>query len=115
MKKFITISLLLLSLPVQADKELTGLQIASNIGLVVDWAQTREIAVNDDYLETNPVLGSRPTTGDVNRYFVGVILLNNIIGEVLPKPLAKTWYGSITLIQMNAVRHNYSIGIDMRF
>lgn len=111
-RKIMMIFLLSMSLHAHADNEL---KIASNIGLMIDWAQTREIATNNNYLETNPVLGARPTIGDVNRYFVAAIFLNNIIGEMLPERYATMWYGGITIMQVSAVSHNYSIGIGMRF
>ncbi len=114
MKIFVTISLLLISLPIQADEN-KALMVASNLGLVVDWAQTREIAVNNDYLEENPILGKRPSIGRVNTYFVCALALNNIIGRTLPDPWAKFWYSSVFMIQVTTIRNNVGLGIKMRF
>lgn len=111
----ITLMSLLLVSPLSQADDLMAYRVASNVGLILDWAQTREIAVNDEYLETNPILGIRPTTKEVNTYFIGAIALNNLIGELLPGDAAKYWYASITIIQMGTVRRNYGLGIRMRF
>lgn len=105
--KYVLILLLVCS-PVYAD----DFRWTSNALIIADWAQTRRIADDPNYIETNPILGENPTSGDVNRYFVSAIILHNVIGEViLPKKLRKKYYIGVSLFQGAAVTHNFSIGV----
>ncbi len=98
------------------DKGVNPYRVWANTMLVADWAQTREIAVNDDYYEAaNLLLGKYPSTREVNQYFIAAILTTNIIGEALPVKYRDIWYGGIALIEVNYVLNNYNIGIKMRW
>lgn len=88
---------------------------AANTLLVLDWAQTREIATNDHYYETNRFLGKHPSIGDVNRHFIGSITTINLIGQNLSARNRKRWYIGWTIYQAAYVIHNRSIGIGFKF
>jgi hypothetical protein len=103
--------LLLFAAPLSA--ETNWYRVAANTTLVVDWLQTHEIAKNNNYYETNKILGKHPSTGDVNRYFMSSILLTNIIGELLPK-YSDYFYIAVAVVETKIILNNYVIGIRIR-
>ena len=88
-------------------------QDAANISLVVDWGQTRYIADSSKYHETNSLLGKYPTTGDVNRHFVGSLILVNGIGYALDNN--KYWYMAVVAKQLTYIIRNKRIGVEIKF
>ena len=94
---------------------LSDLRIASNLSLIADWMQTREIAKTPEYSETNPILGSHPTIGSVNRYFLGVLIVHNVMGALLPPRYADLYDKGVLFVEITAVQHNAAIGVGMRF
>ncbi len=117
--KFITkeifIILLILSPNVFGDWE----RVAANSLLVADWSQTRYIATSDDYIEYNKILGTHPTLGEVDKYFIGYIATVNLIGENLDfinlETYRDTWYLAVAVHQLAYVVHNRQIGIQFKF
>lgn len=97
------------------DPKTNTAMIAMNVALVADWAQTREIADNDEFYEKNSNLGPTPTSGDVNRFFVREIITNNLIGSVLPAKIKTPYYTIAFIYRMDFVLKNHRIGISMRF
>ncbi len=97
------------------DDTTNNLLVASNSLILIDWAQTREIADNDNYYEVNPHLGRHPSSGDVNRYFLGSLALHNLIGAMLPRRLKRYYYGSQFAYRLSIVGNNAQIGIDLKF
>ena len=84
--------------------------------LIMDWAQSREIAMSGGkFVETNPMLGRRPALGRVNAYFATAITLNTVIGNALPGHYATFFHVAVASVQANAVAHNASIGVGMKF
>jgi hypothetical protein len=81
-----------------------------------DWAQTRNIARNPDkYFETNPSLGAHPTTSQVDKYFVGMALLNTGIAYALPTNYRAAFQYLSIGYEAGFVRRNLSIGIKVKF
>ncbi len=108
-----------------------GQQVAFTVLLAADWGQTREIADSCEHYgvtwdtsaggwsdvdicafrETNPILGERPTTDEVDRFFLASAALNLAVAHVLPsKWRSRFQYLSIG-IEAGFVAHNYSIGV----
>lgn len=83
---------------------------------VVDWGQTLEIADNPgQYHEHNPVLGSHPSRGEVNRWFAITGLLHPVVSYALPDEVRPYWqYGTIG-IEVICIGNNVSLGIGMGF
>lgn len=83
---------------------------------VVDWGQTLEIADNPErWHERNPVLGSHPSRGEVNRWFLGTAVLHPVVSYLLPDDLRPYWqYGTIGL-ELYCVGNNAALGIGMGF
>lgn len=89
----------------------TRLQAAYTALHVMDWAQTAQIARNDDYHELNPILGEHPSASEVN-LFMGVSLVLFTVLPGLIQPKYRTWMTSyMCLARAAAVAHNYRIGI----
>lgn len=83
---------------------------------VADWGQTLDIADHPEkWHETNPVLGSHPSRGEVNGWFAATALLHPVVSYLLPKPYREMWqYGTIGL-ELYCVGNNYSVGIGYGF
>lgn len=107
-----------------------------NAAIVTDWGQTRQIAsqytqhtmvYNADgsstevfggrprWREINPLIGSHPSMGRVNTYFIGSLLVHNGIMIALPKKYRPCYAGSVTAIETYFVISNDNIGIKIRF
>jgi len=93
--------------------------------LVADWKQTLYIAqhpqdpVKSDGTyhyrsETNRLLGSHPSTGKINAYFVGVTVAHAAISYVLPRGWREGWQYVWIGVELETVRRNY-IGIKYGF
>jgi hypothetical protein len=96
-------------------KQDTYWQIGVLVTQVIDWGQTREISVNPEYYEKNPILGEEPTLQEVNRYFAVCILGNYFISKVLPKSWRRKWQAGSILNQIYYINNNYELGIKMNF
>jgi hypothetical protein len=91
---------------------------AVSLGLItIDWGQTRDIAARPKrfHEEQNIFLGRHPSESAVNAYFISYLVLHPIITHVLPKK-CRPWFQGITIgLEGQAVIHNYSIGLNLRF
>jgi len=91
-----------------------ALWAASSLGLLGDYAQTRQIAQRDDRYERNPVLGRNPSTSDINKYFGSLLLGNAALTQLPPKYRRAAW-GGLTAAQLAAMAMNKKIGIGFKF
>jgi hypothetical protein len=105
MKKLLILALLLQGCSVPQ------LQVASTGLLLTDWAQTKEIASNDNYYERNPILGKNPSQNEVDAYFGTVAVANLIVGEVVEKKYAKWYYWAMIALETAVVSHNINVGV----
>lgn len=119
MKKLLGSILLAASLNAQAeslgdwstlDKTLLAASTAANI---VDWGQTRTIAMHpDQWYETNRLLGPHPSVGSVNTYFISRLILVPTLAHYMPKyrtEILSFWL----IIGMGYAGHNHGLGIRM--
>lgn len=107
-----------------------------NAAIVLDWGQTRQIATerippytwsNPDgsggtlvngqyrYEEINPILGKHPTTGQVNAFFIGSLVLNNAVMVVLPSNYRPWYAGTVLAFETALIVRNGTIGIGVNF
>lgn len=111
-----------------------------NASIVADWGQTRNIAMatrevhpyaescgiycaalnRQEYQfdETGPaslVIGKHPSTGKVNAYFIGSLLVHNGIMIALPEKNRPYYAGAVTAIEASFVIRNNSIGVKIDF
>lgn len=84
---------------------------------LVDYAQTLQISRNPDrYHEINPILGgSHPSRDQVHAYMLGSGLAHVAIAYLLPKPYREIFQSGTLMIKIGIVKHNYDIGLQMRF
>lgn len=86
---------------------------------VVDWGQTLDIENHPDLRETNPILGSHPSRGEINTYFIATGLLHPIVSYGLRKYAPDGWVQAwqyVTIgVELGAVGNNASIGIGFGF
>lgn len=119
MKKFIGAVLLAAGLNANAqglsdwstlDKTLLAASTAAHI---VDWGQTRTIAMNPDrWIERNPLLGDHPSVGSVNTYFISRLILIPVLAHYLPEyrtAILSLWLA----IGVGYSGHNHNIGLRM--
>ncbi len=116
------LALLLLALSSQAhafdDWSLTDSVLATTAATayVIDWRQTQSIARDPQrFYELNPLLGSHPSVGDVNRHFALNGLVVAGIAEALPHTYRDLYLGGVTVTEGLFARHNYKIGLRFAF
>lgn len=81
----------------------------------VDWLQTKEIARNPNYYETNPVLGKYPSQNEVDIYFLSTAIIHTGIAYYLPKEYRRIWQCIFIGIQAGHVSHNINTGVKIHF
>lgn len=82
---------------------------------VVDYGQTRNIAKNpQQFRELNPLLGSHPTLGQVNRHFLIGTAVVFSAAHFLPQYRSTILKTFIVIETVNTVR-NYHVGLRMEF
>jgi hypothetical protein len=81
---------------------------------IIDYGQTRTIALNPDRLhEQNSILGLHPTVGQVNRYFLLTGIAHVVVMDLLPSEWRRDIQNITIGIEAGAVGHNFSIGISV--
>lgn len=110
--KYLIIIILLFPFTVQAwDKQEIALEVIWQTLHAVDWLQTQEIASNDDYYETNLLIGKYPSRGRVNTHMALFAVGHVAISHFMPDKYRKYWQGISIVVKGGYVVHNYSIGI----
>ena len=90
--------------------------ILSTLLLVVDWGQTREIAVNPRYTEYNVAIGENPSVKRVNLYFSAVIIGNTLISTNIKNKKHRRMYDyTIAINQSGVITGNQSVDIKMNW
>lgn len=83
---------------------------------VADWGQTLYIADHPgEYRELNGVLGSHPSRGEVNGYFIATGLVHGVVSLVLPSPYRELWQYSTIGLEIYCVGNNARIGVGWGF
>lgn len=111
--------LLLLACPSHAGewtKADTAREVAYLALHVVDWNQTLYIVDHPrEFHECNPILGSHPSRGEVNGYFIATGLLHPLVSYGLKKYAPPGWseaWQYITIgVELGITAHNASVGI----
>lgn len=96
-----------------SDYALAGAALAA---LAVDWGQTRHIARNPHrFSEQNPILGTAPSVGKVDTYFVGAMVGTLAVAHLLPGDWRRMFLAGALTVELGVVQQNRSIGIKMDF
>jgi hypothetical protein len=121
MKYLLALMLSLSTVPALAWSHWTAEQrawyMASNVAIVADWSTTRDLSrrYHEGYHEINPVLGRRPSTREVDRYFVGALIAHYFVADWLPDQHRTFYLQTVTVVEGALVAHNLSIGLRLRF
>jgi hypothetical protein len=105
-----------------------------NTMIILDWGQTRDIATRKTedykwsggtifggkpvYKEVGPariIIGEYPTVGDVNRFFVSSLIVNNGIYFLLPIRYNYIYAVCMGIYQVYVVFNNHKVGIKIKF
>ena len=82
---------------------------------LIDWGQTLDIADRpDQYRELNPILGSHPTRGEVNRYMAASAVSVLYLDEYVFKK-NKIFRNVVMTIVGTVVVRNTTIGLRVNF
>lgn len=118
----------------------TSLQVAYSVVHLVDWSQTLQIAeyadnyerceknnfgryrnstdcgsYQKDIVESNLVLGKRPSKSSVNKYFAGTLIGHYLISRWLKKPYRNIWQSVTIGLELGYIHHNIKNGFKVRF
>ncbi|HWP35229.1 MAG TPA: hypothetical protein VNM66_06505 [Thermodesulfobacteriota bacterium] len=99
---------------VPREKDL-GLFLAAQASLLVDMGQTLDIARHAGLEETNPVLGRRPSDGEVVAYFGAAALLATVAYAHLDGRAANLLSRAILAVQLPVIDRNARLGLAVRF
>lgn len=122
----------------------TGLLAGAFGLLVVDWAQTLDIARTEQvhystpacadpatrsqpwagactqqrrrvYNEYNPFLGREPSVAEVNRYFIAALGGTALISYAMPTKYRRYFLGGVIVLESLVVLHNHRIGLHISY
>jgi hypothetical protein len=82
--------------------------------LALDARQTIE-GVRQGYVETNPLLGSHPSSGAVERHMLIAAAAHALISCLLPPRLRTSWQVSTIVVEGAVVAHNAYVGVRVNF
>jgi len=103
-----------------------GLEITWEVLHLIDWGTTRNMThrYNEGYSEMNPILGSHPSTSQVDVYMFTGALLHPVVTHLLPKKImfgdfeipARRVFQSISIVVSGScVINNLSVGLQVEF
>ena len=122
------------------DKKDTSLQVVYSIVHLIDWNQTLQIAeyadnyercekdnfghyrditdcgsYQEEFTESNLVLGKRPSKSSVNKYFAGTLVGHYLISRWLRKPYRNIWQSVTIGLELGYIHHNMKNGFKVHF
>lgn len=100
------------------DKTDVALAAGAGVAQALDWGQTRYIAKHPDiYHEawSKNVLTEHPSVGKVNAFFLTETVMIGVAAHYLPAPYRKLFLGGTIVMKLDAVGHNYGLGIKVQF
>jgi hypothetical protein len=98
--QYLLVAFLLLAAPAAAraggnDREWTTkdtiLELSYFTAQTADWMQTRRFLKDRTGLETNPILGQRPSQGELLAYNLITMSLHAAVSYALPRPYRTVW------------------------
>ena len=81
----------------------------------IDMLQTLEIANNDKYHETNPILGKHPSEAQVITYFIARGLAHYELLKIIPQKYRNIYHTYNIVYNYDTIRDNHNIGIRIDF
>ena len=86
-----------------------------NVMQGIDMLQTLEIANDDDYYETNPILGKHPSEAHVVAYFVFRGFAHYHATNIIPQKYRNYFHGYNIIYNFNTIKDNHELGIRIDF
>ena len=83
--------------------------------LAIDWSQTRNFLRDPHYYELNPILGKHPSQDKVDAAVILTGLGHYLIARILPTEYRKAFQYVAIGVELGAVTHNYSIGVEIKY
>ena len=96
------------------DTDKAGI-IAFNILQTIDLLQTLEITRNDNYYETNPILGRDPSDALIFSYFIARGIAHYHTTKMIPEKYRNVWHGANILYNYDVIQDNHNLGIRINF
>lgn len=93
----------------------TAFQLQYTVLHVIDWGQTRYISKHDEFYETNPLLGTNPSTEFVDVYFAVTLIGHTAVSYLLPAKWRRRWQAFTTVLETVVTANNQSLGISVGF
>ena len=81
----------------------------------IDMLQTLEIANNDKYYETNPILGKHPSEFQVVTYFIARGFAHYELLKMIPEKYRNLYHTYNIVYNYDTIRDNHNIGIRIDF
>lgn len=81
----------------------------------IDMLQTLEIVNNDDYYETNKILGKHPSEAQVVAYFFFRGLAHYHTTNMIPERYRTLWHTYNIVYNYDVIRDNHNLGIRINF
>jgi hypothetical protein len=97
----------------QWKREHTVLAITSTAVITTDWLMAANAARRGTFDEMNPILGTRPSVGQLNTYNLLIVGGNLAIGWLLPSKFRTLWFTAVTSFETAIVLHQYNIGLHI--
>ena len=88
--------------------------VANTVLTTMDWSQTRYLSRNPVYYETNPILGTHPSTQKIDMFFIGQLIGQYYLFDYLNENRLGFMVG-VTLGRLEVVNRNIRLDIKMRF
>ena len=114
MKKLI-VSFLFLSMAFTLSGCMTKMEVATDLLLIADWAQTRQIPDRADVYEKNVFLGPDPSKDKIDNYFMARLAVNTAIHRFLPKKQLKFYQWAVVIDQLYCIKGNVKLGLKIKF
>ena len=97
----------------QWTTEHTVLAVASSATITADWLLAANAARRGTFDEMNPILGTRPSVGQLNTYNLLILGANLGIGRLLPSKYRMLWFTAVTGFETAIVLHQFNIGLHI--
>ncbi len=92
----------------------TALQASFTALVAIDWLQTRVALREPRFVETNPLLGARPSAVRLNLATLGAVVAHAGIARLLPQPYRRIWQSIGIGIEVAVVAQNFSVGVRLQ-